>query len=155
MASRRNLFTEPDFLYQTSTNTNNHPSQIPNTTTTNHFEFDESDIWNVGSYDQAASEIPTSPSPTELKSSNTKTTSRAMRKPSKKIVDRPITSSSVPLKIPDWSKILGGDHSGSRRREHNNDGDAGGDDDEDDRIPPHEYVARQVARDEGCAVLGA
>lgn len=46
----------------------------------------------------------------------------------------------MPVKIPDWSKILGE----SRRRESSGGDDGGNDsgDDEDDKMPPHEYLAR-------------
>lgn len=51
----------------------------------------------------------------------------------------------MPVNIPDWSKILREDFRNSRR------GVIDGDSDEDDeesegRIPPHEFLARQLAR---------
>ncbi|KAG9139330.1 hypothetical protein Leryth_011322 [Lithospermum erythrorhizon] len=55
-------------------------------------------------------------------------------------------AASVPVNVPDWSKILKEEYRENRRRDSDDDEDddvSGGD---DDRIPPHEYVARQMAR---------
>lgn len=105
-------------LYNTTTlNNNNH----------NHFEFDEADIWT-----------PSSSLASELK--NPIPASRAPRKTR----NRPSVASSLPVNIPDWSKIMG------RRENGNDDEDNDVDDDDeeefDDWMPPHEYVARKLAR---------
>ncbi|GAA0164334.1 hypothetical protein LIER_19997 [Lithospermum erythrorhizon] len=55
-------------------------------------------------------------------------------------------AASVPVNVPDWSKILKEEYRENRRRDSDDDEDDdvyGGD---DDRIPPHEYVARHMAR---------
>ncbi|KAL2345056.1 hypothetical protein Fmac_006341 [Flemingia macrophylla] len=49
----------------------------------------------------------------------------------------PVGSSSLPLNIPDWSKILKEDYNNKRVGV-----DFASDDDGDDRVPPHEYLAR-------------
>ncbi|KAL2493701.1 hypothetical protein Fot_37458 [Forsythia ovata] len=55
--------------------------------------------------------------------------------------------SSLPVSMPDWSKILKEEYRENRRQESNND-----DYDEDEyeengnRIPPHKFLARQMAR---------
>ncbi|KAK4798050.1 hypothetical protein SAY86_030376 [Trapa natans] len=105
-------------------------------TSENIFEFDESDIW-------ASTEAATTPSPS---ASTTK-----LEFP-KKFLLQPrknsggATSSSLPVNVPDWSKILKGDYDDHRHR-HNCDRELGASEEEDDdeegsvRIPPHEYLA--------------
>ncbi|MFS7915933.1 putative senescence regulator S40 [Helianthus anomalus] len=100
------------------------------------FELDESDIWNA-----------TTPSPDLRK---TLPTHRISKKPSSpatvKRSDIGGTASSLPVNVPDWSKILKEDF---RRRRN----DVVDDDDEDEdsgeydggvgcRIPPHVFLAR-------------
>lgn len=58
------------------------------------------------------------------------------------------TSASLPVNIPDWSKILKDDYKGQRRRESDDDFEDEDDYDDDDdeesqRMPPHEYLARK------------
>ncbi|KAL0436901.1 UNVERIFIED_CONTAM: hypothetical protein Sradi_0398000 [Sesamum radiatum] len=87
------------------------------------FELEESDVWNSGAL---------SPSPELRKSS-----SRVYRK-------RSVTAraASLPVNVPDWSKILKEEYRESRRR------DVDGDDYDEEaeehgnRIPPHEFLAR-------------
>ncbi|XP_062117233.1 protein S40-4-like [Humulus lupulus] len=138
-----------------------YPTSMINTTTTNPkisdslFEFDESEIWNSSpvlnqtpplesSAAVAATKkwIPISREPKKIgmirKMSMTKTTA----------------SSSVPVNVPDWSKILKDDYKDHRKvsdfdfddetenddEDHGGIGVIGGGD--DDWIPPHEYLAR-------------
>ncbi|XP_062088409.1 protein S40-6-like [Humulus lupulus] len=62
--------------------------------------------------------------------------------------------SSAPMEIPDWSKIYGkkGTKNGYHRdhADHSDDRDDGGDhdndDDDDEMVPPHEWIARKLAR---------
>ncbi|KAJ4980068.1 hypothetical protein NE237_010848 [Protea cynaroides] len=114
------------------------------------FEFDEADIWNSNDGDAAAAAA----SPPGLKKMLIPS-SRVLKKSAKRVEnggDRQsagMTSSSLPVNIPDWSKILKEDYRDSRRRV--NDGDLNDDDDDDDddvdsRIPPHEFLAKQIAR---------
>ncbi|KAL4339249.1 hypothetical protein GQ457_08G019410 [Hibiscus cannabinus] len=100
----------------------------------NLFELDEVDVWNN---DQATTHLePRKPLPNP--------TSRPSSKKLFKITDHnkqmPPASASLPLNIPDWSKILKAEY-----REHDKTvEDAVGDDDDDDgRVPPHEYLARR------------
>ncbi|KAL2471209.1 hypothetical protein Adt_39345 [Abeliophyllum distichum] len=94
------------------------------------FEFDESEVWNS----EARSASP------EFR----KASSRISRKSSSIVGDGP---SSLPVSVPDWSKILKEEYRENRRQDSNND-----DYDEDEyeengnRIPPHEFLARQMAR---------
>lgn len=73
-----------------------------------------------------------------------------------------VRQASAPMKIPDWSKIYGtsnanniNGHGYGDYHDHadcDDDGDGGGggggggDDDDDDMVPPHEWIARKLAR---------
>ncbi|XP_042512356.1 uncharacterized protein LOC122087336 [Macadamia integrifolia] len=104
------------------------------------FEFDEADIWSTNH---------TASSPQEFKKM-TIPSSRGSKKSTKRVDNggdyrrsAGATGSSLPVNIPDWSKILKED----RRR--GIPGDVDDDDDEDGeegRVPPHEFIAKQSAR---------
>ncbi|KAL2332037.1 hypothetical protein Fmac_019618 [Flemingia macrophylla] len=47
---------------------------------------------------------------------------------------------SMPVNVPDWSKILGDEYGQSRRRNH--DEEEAQSDEEDVRVPPHEFLAK-------------
>lgn len=59
----------------------------------------------------------------------------------------PVTAASLPVNIPDWSKILKDEYREHSKRESDEDGGGGDDDDEDKEeeyyglVPPHEYLA--------------
>ncbi|XP_071711833.1 protein S40-4-like [Rutidosis leptorrhynchoides] len=100
------------------------------------FELDESDIWNVSASPELRKPVPTS------------RISKKSSSPASKRSEIGGTASSLPVNVPDWSKILKEDY---RRRESENDYDEDGDFEQivggaGDRIPPHEFLARQMAR---------
>ncbi|CAK9323179.1 unnamed protein product [Citrullus colocynthis] len=137
MASRRGLgfgfgfHSRPNYIYPASEETVRRPESSPDGL----FEFDEADIWTSG---------PTPPSE-----------SRKIFPISKKLPKRsgPATAaekavkacSSLPVNIPDWSKILQNDQNNHGRREVAEEDFDDSDDDDDDiqRAPPHEYLARR------------
>ncbi|KAL6521043.1 hypothetical protein OROGR_017612 [Orobanche gracilis] len=100
------------------------------------FEFDEFEVWDTNDNITRGSE-PKKPflSP------------RPIRKPVRKGVNadhHPVGPRSLPVNIPDWSKILGGEYK-PRAVEWTDDyadDDGNGWDDGSDRVPPHEYLAR-------------
>ncbi|KAL7612326.1 hypothetical protein Lser_V15G08411 [Lactuca serriola] len=103
------------------------------------FEMNESDLWSTGVEDHANE-------PQNL-------ISRRSKFPLKTHHQRKVpmeTAKSLPVNVPDWSKILRDEykHDDHGRRENDYDHDHVGfdvddDDDEDDeRLPPHEYLAR-------------
>ncbi|XP_059305810.1 protein S40-4-like [Lycium ferocissimum] len=108
---------------------------LPSSTSTLQFEFDEAEMWsnseeiNVVHNSEQKISIPSS---------------RISKKTTKKGDRRAISSTSLPVNIPDWSKILGNDQKGS----FGNNDVVGYDYDDDvdfdyeSRIPPHEYLAR-------------
>ncbi|KAK7387757.1 hypothetical protein VNO78_22549 [Psophocarpus tetragonolobus] len=59
-----------------------------------------------------------------------------------------VKRSSAPIDIPDWSKIYGkkGVEEGVNRKLDCGYGDHYNDDDKDDIVPPHEWIARKLAR---------
>ncbi|XP_009767681.1 protein S40-4-like [Nicotiana tabacum] len=97
------------------------------------FELDESDVWNSSGR---------SSSPEFRKPS-----SRISRKQSVSKSDRTCagvtTAASLPVNVPDWSKILKDEYRENRRSDSDDDFDG---EDGENRIPPHEFLARQLAR---------
>ena len=111
------------------------------------FELDESDVWNHNSTRSSSPEFRKAfPS------------SRLAKKTSKRQSSETggglAAASSLPLNVPDWSKILRDDYRDNRWRESDGGGDFYGDDDDEcdgngdggNRIPPHEFLAQQMAR---------
>ncbi|XVF07906.1 hypothetical protein REPUB_Repub06bG0179500 [Reevesia pubescens] len=111
-----------------------------------HFEFDEADIWNNNNNNpndqatinfEAKKPLPSSRVSSKKHFRKMEVSGGQMSAPA---------SASLPVNIPDWSKILKAEY-----REHgksDEDVDDGVDDDEDDgdrdgRVPPHEYLARR------------
>uniref|UniRef100_A0A9I9DYC3 Senescence regulator n=3 Tax=Cucumis melo TaxID=3656 RepID=A0A9I9DYC3_CUCME len=92
------------------------------------FELNESDIYNSG----------TARSPTRI--------------PKKKISSKRVEvqggggASSLPVNIPDWSKILKEEYREKRSSEYADDMEDDEDEEEEMRVPPHEFLARQMAR---------
>lgn len=92
------------------------------------FELDESDLFST-SADRSQSP--------ELMKTSSRRKSTAIRGGG---------PASLPVNVPDWSKILKGEYRENRR---SSDGDFDEDEVEEDeggRIPPHEFLARQMAR---------
>ena len=53
-----------------------------------------------------------------------------------------VASTSLPMNVPDWSKILKDDYKEHRKRDSDEDVDDDDYEDQDNRLPPHEYLAR-------------
>ncbi|CAL5211266.1 unnamed protein product [Lathyrus oleraceus] len=96
------------------------------------FEFQESDIYN-SNHDNSAE---------FAKSFHG---SRSVKKPSSsKTKDHDVgrTPASVPVNVPDWSKILGDEYTSSYTKRSGME-DEGEDEDENGWLPPHEFLARK------------
>ncbi|KAI3748406.1 hypothetical protein L6452_11447 [Arctium lappa] len=102
------------------------------------FEMNESDLWNTSVDDHS-----------HLQPQNT--ISKRSKFPLKPHQQRkvPMTSAakSLPVNVPDWSKILRDEYKHHGRRDNGHDHDVGFDDDDEDdddneKLPPHEYLAR-------------
>lgn len=129
MASRKTYLTRPNYVFLRGEQSSNNQETGEDTG----FEFDESDVWSSG-------KAPTSPDHFKKPIPS----SRASKKPASKKMEA-VTATSLPVNIPDWSKILRDDYRMSRRKESDEDVEdsvAAEDDGHDSRIPPHEYLAR-------------
>ncbi|CAL1381228.1 unnamed protein product [Linum trigynum] len=100
------------------------------------FELDESDVYDRHSH------LPDSPEFRKVGSRiNKKSTATAAKS----------AASSLPVNIPDWSKILKEEYRENRRSrdpfdDEDEELDGGGDDYGNGGVPPHEFLARQMAR---------
>ncbi|KAJ8899757.1 hypothetical protein K2173_019457 [Erythroxylum novogranatense] len=109
-----------------------------NTPPDNVFEFDEADIWS-GTTSSAVSAMETKKFlPTSRASSK-----KVSRKIEQAMERSPVTCASLPVNIPDWSKIYKEEHQMKERDGVPADDGADFDDDHDGRVPPHEYLARK------------
>lgn len=101
-------------------------------------EFDEAEVWTT---DVDISNNINYPPETEKSLHNSNP--RPLRKPARKTDRLPVGARSLPVSIPNWSKILGGEY---RTRAGGDSTDDYEDDEEEedgnDRLPPHEYLAR-------------
>ncbi|KAF8088586.1 hypothetical protein N665_0536s0035 [Sinapis alba] len=150
MASRKHFFGKPKYIYP-------QPEPVMSENDGNVFEFDESDIHSLGDHEK--------PNSFEAKRSMI-SISRLRRKPAK-VADssgfdsrKTTKTGSLPVNIPDWSKILKSEY----RRSHvmmipddDSDEDEEEEEEEDEEIndgdttmtggrrmiPPHEYLARR------------
>ncbi|CAK7343058.1 unnamed protein product [Dovyalis caffra] len=137
MASKNFFNARANYIYPTLGSANN-----PMTGHDDVFEFDEATVWNCNVV-------------SSLESKKTKPSSRSSKKAPRKIDHMgkertPVTCASLPVNIPDWSKIYS-DHqkkenieAGSVYQLDHDDTDCDDDDDDQDgRVPPHEYLARR------------
>lgn len=102
-------------------------------------EFQEEDMWSVlreGATSSPEVKIPKSHFSPSSSSSSPWHIHRS------KEVSR-VKQSSAPMNVPDWSKVYG-DTKSNRRSSHLNSHDD--DDDDGCMVPPHEWVARKLAR---------
>ncbi|PWA35132.1 hypothetical protein CTI12_AA611170 [Artemisia annua] len=121
-------FTRSHYQYFTGTTTGKNT-----TTTISDFELDESDVWN--------NNISTSPPQKHTMHSS-------KRMISTKSSSSPVnvtTPSSLPVNVPDWSKILKQDYRENRRDYTYDDGEFEEYEGGACRIPPHEFLAKQMA----------
>ncbi|XP_056170826.1 protein S40-4 [Syzygium oleosum] len=102
------------------------------------FEFDEADVWSNG-------DVARVPSFETIRSNGVATPgSCAPRRPPRRAdisSDPKPAAASLPVNIPDWSKInMTPDHADGGGRVESDDE---GEDDRESRVPPHEYLARR------------
>ncbi|RYQ98002.1 hypothetical protein Ahy_B08g094076 isoform B [Arachis hypogaea] len=110
------------------------PSSIDRDTFTDSaFEFDESDLYSNSARANSPEFRKTVRASSRLssKSKSSSASSYSGGRPA-----------SVPMNVPDWSKILGQEYRENRRREVEEDDDAETDDGCEARVPPHEFLAR-------------
>ncbi|KAK3033716.1 hypothetical protein RJ639_034491 [Escallonia herrerae] len=98
------------------------------------FEFEESEIWT-----SAGSNEVVHPSEPKKTIPNWRASKKASKKGDHANDRKPVSGMSLPVNVPDWSKILRSEY---KNRRTGNDDDSDEDEDQDGRIPPHEYLAR-------------
>ncbi|QCD88192.1 uncharacterized protein LOC114168863 [Vigna unguiculata] len=135
MASRKNYFTSRSHRFLPVAS--NRDSLSLTMDSESAFEFDESEIYNSG----RANSFEFSRSLHGRGSAKKKPSSSATA-----------AAASVPVNIPDWSKILGDEYTKrNNNRNNNNDEESDYDDDHNEgydefersgRVPPHEFLAR-------------
>ncbi|KAF4356411.1 hypothetical protein CsatB_030719 [Cannabis sativa] len=140
MATSKSYFSRQNYRFLSS----DRNTAVVTPTDSSTFELDESDMYN-----SSRSKSPEFRKP--LTTSRKKTSSK--RSGTDLGGDRTGgTPSSLPVNIPDWSKILRDEYRDNRRGservdiDDDDDYDLDGDCDGDSRVPPHEFLARQMAR---------
>ncbi|KAK8683947.1 hypothetical protein V6N13_039989 [Hibiscus sabdariffa] len=122
-----------------------------------HGDFNEEEMWCYEGGKEDSSPTPRKPREYSSSSSAWRLPSAPRRIPragnssssSAKHETKNAQQSSAPLNIPDWSKIYGHGNmdSSSRKGAWVDNGDDGMvDDDDDDMVPPHEWLAKKLAR---------
>ncbi|XP_050370524.1 uncharacterized protein LOC126788564 [Argentina anserina] len=140
MAASKSYYARPNYRYLP---TDHHHQTLSGDSA---FELDESDIYNFARSSSPEYRKPAMSSRVVSSASSKK--SSASSKRSSDGGDRSCgTAGSLPVGIPDWSKILRDEYRENRRSDDD-------DEDVDDgdwttgsvRVPPHEFLARQMAR---------
>lgn len=104
------------------------------------FEFDEGEVWS--------SSVDPTTNQAEARRSISISSPRPLRKPVRKAVDvdrAAVGPRSLPVSIPDWSKILRGEYrarAGDCTEEYEYEDEEDEEEGGNDRMPPHEYLAR-------------
>ncbi|CAH2069311.1 unnamed protein product [Thlaspi arvense] len=104
------------------------------------FEFDESDLYSSAGFVHSDSH-----DFRRKVSSSGRSGKTPSNRPSSCAASSAVTASSLPVNVPDWSKILREEPRGNRRRSiEEDDHEDGGDwlDASGGRLPPHEFLAR-------------
>ncbi|KAE9589996.1 hypothetical protein Lal_00037766 [Lupinus albus] len=137
MASRKSFLAKPNYIFPATPDTNFNPKSSDSA-----FDFDEAEVWNISNNTthEAKKSLPT------------------LKIPSRKVdaigrvTQTPVRPSSMPVNIPDWSKILKDEYKEHKKWDTDEDDDDFNDDDQDEeghhggvRVPPHEYLARTRA----------
>lgn len=125
-------------------------------------DFDESDVWDSNT--DAAGKVPASDQVNKksILTNKNNNNSRPWNKPTRKssggggsfshaanhrsIAAAAAAATSLPVNVPDWSRILGDEYKsrGNNGRELEDDVDYEDDEDDYGRLPPHEYLAART-----------
>ncbi|KAK7337064.1 hypothetical protein VNO77_17623 [Canavalia gladiata] len=134
MASRKSFLSKASYMFSSSLESEAHLSPK---STEGELELDEADVWGLPNNTKVNSV-------TDAK----KGLLYALKRGSSRKVEggggrvTPLASSSLPINIPDWSKILKEEYKDHRKRDNDDEDVVIDDDDEEARVPPHEYLAR-------------
>lgn len=123
MASRKGFLSKVSSMFVSSS------TDLELKSTEGDLELDEAEMfnWNMSN---------------DNNKNNTVTESKKRPRSGKKKKVNPVASSSMPVAIPDWSKILKEDFKEHEKRDFVSDDDDDHDDDRREPVPPHEYLAR-------------
>ncbi|KAD7479803.1 hypothetical protein R6Q59_008645 [Mikania micrantha] len=97
---------------------------------TDTFELNESDLWNTGEDDHS------------FDTQNHRRSKIPLKPHQQRKAHVSTAAKSLPVNVPDWSKILRDEHKQHHERRKNDDDEDDDDDDDDEMLPPHEYLAR-------------
>ncbi|XP_059302639.1 protein S40-4-like [Lycium ferocissimum] len=103
-------------------------------TTDSMFEFEESDVWDSSADNSRSPEL-----------RKRYSSSRKQQCDTKSYQSSSVAAASLPMNVPDWSKILKDEYKEYGRRDDSDDEEKG-DDVENRIIPPHEFLAKQLER---------
>lgn len=127
-------------------------------------DFQEADVWAVLNDTTEHSSNYTKPGTTSTsRRLPTNSAARMIPRASNPVHEPKVVQQSAPVNIPDWSKIYGNNSRKASKKnsswlndDDDDDGNDSGDDDDDDeyeeddeydsKVPPHELLARRVAR---------
>lgn len=141
MASRKSFLAKQSYIFEATPDTHLNQEGV--------FEFDEAEVWN--NYPASATEGNNKKKGLLLLSGSRRAGSRS------KVLDHgggrlgPVGPASLPVNIPDWSKILKEDYKEHPKKWPESTEDEEDQDEEEDgnegnhggiRVPPHEYLAR-------------
>lgn len=123
MASRKGFLSKVSSMFVSSS------TDLELKSTEGDLELDEAEMfnWNMSN---------------DNNKNNTVTESKKRPRSGKKKKVNPVASSSMPVAIPDWSKILKEDFKEHEKRDFVSDDDDDHDHDRREPVPPHEYLAR-------------
>lgn len=107
-------------------------------------EFQEEDVWSVLREGESSGPGMKIPKSHFSSSSSSSSASPWNIRRSKEV--SVVKQSSAPMNVPDWSKVYGGDSKSNRRSCHLRSHDEDDGDDDGCMVPPHEWVARKLAR---------
>lgn len=132
MATRKSYYARPSHRFLGGTDQSYYAANDSG------FEFDESDLYSSAS---AASD---SPDFRRKISKPVRSVKKPSNRPSACAASSAVAASSLPVNVPDWSKILREERRDNRRRSVVDDEEDGGDwlDASGGRLPPHEFLAK-------------
>lgn len=128
-SSRKSFLSRTSYIFPTTSETETNFNQ--KSSQGKELEFDEADVWNM-SYSNSNTNIEPKKGVPGLK--------RVSRKMEANNKVNPLASSSLPMNIPDWSKILKDEY--KKKKESSDDEDEGDYDGGVVQLPPHEYLLR-------------
>ncbi|CAL0321393.1 unnamed protein product [Lupinus luteus] len=141
MASRKSYLAKPNYIYPATPDTNFIPKSSESV-----FDFDEAEVWNISNNTNTNNTHEAKKSLPTLKISSRKVDAVG------RVTHTLVGPASMPVNIPDWSKILKHEYKEHKKWDTDDDDEDFGDDDADVeghhggiRVPPHEYLARTRA----------